>query len=358
MDTGKVIVVTDQVQGTDDLDKNSGLTVKRTVLSCKSWSILSFSGLRFYFSMILFVLNLVKQNEIESVHCGRTLHEGVVGLVIKFLTGTPFLCYVHGEDIEMCRSSREFTFIVNQVLKYSSIVICNSYNSAELLKKWKGNDDSKVRVLHPGVDASSFLPSNAIEKTTDKKQKVILTVSRLQARKGHDVLIRAMPKIVKRHPDAHYFIVGSGKQQDYLSSLIQELKLEKHVTLTGECTEREMKDWYQLSDLFVLPNRQIGNDVEGFGIVLLEAQASETAVIAGDSGGTRETMNIGQTGYILDCRAPEQLVDRINELFDNPELLRSMGKKGREWILSTFDWPVIISSAQQIFKEVSAKSGR
>ena len=189
-------------------------------------------------------------------------------------------------------------------------------------------------------------------------QKVILTVSRLQARKGHDVLIKAMPEIVKRHPDAHYVIVGSGKQQDYLSSLIQELKLEKHVQLTGECTEQEMKDWYQLSDLFVLPNRQIGNDVEGFGIVLLEAQASETAVIAGDSGGTRETMNIGQTGYILDCRAPEQLVDRINELFDNPELLRSMGKKGREWILSTFDWSVIISSAQQIFKEVSAKSGR
>lgn len=359
LEEGKVIVVTDCIDDASAIDTQSGLSVHRISMSSRSWGIASFSGLLFYFSVIWYVLKLVRKHNIESIHCGRTLPEGVVALVVKFLTGTPYLCYVHGEDIEMCRSSREFIFLVNAVMKNASILICNSKNSARLLKKWKGVQNHMVRILHPGVDASVFCPAGeGAEKPFDSDKKVILTVSRLQARKGHDVLIAAMPELLKRHPDVHYVIVGSGQQHDYLASLIKELDLEQHVSLLGECTDRQILQWYQRSDLFVLPNRQVGSDVEGFGIVLLEAQACATAVIAGDSGGTRETLEIGKTGCVLDCRTSESLISTISDFFDNPEKLQKMGENGRNLILSKFDWPRVMKSARMIFAEVNHKQER
>ncbi len=359
LEKGKVIVVTDCVDDATNIDALSGLIVHRISMSSKSWGIASLSGLRFYFSVIRRVLKLVKKNNIESIHCGRTLPEGVVALLIKFLTGTPYLCYVHGEDIEMCRTSREFMFLVNAVIRNASILICNSESTATLLRKWKSVQESQIKILHPGIDASTFCPDPLHDDellTADKK--VILTVSRLQARKGHDVLIRAMPEILKKHPDVHYVIVGSGQQFDYLKDLIKELELEQYVSLLGECTDNEILQWYRRSDLFVLPNRQVGNDIEGFGIVLLEAQSCAVAVIAGDSGGTRETMEIGKTGFILDCRNSESLVNTISDLFDNPGNLETMGKNARALMLSKFDWPRVLGSARAVFAEVDRKVER
>lgn len=354
LNNDKVVVVTDCADDASYIDAHSSLTVHRIPMSCKSWGIVSFTGLRFYLSTIRRVMKLVKKYNIESIHCGRTLPEGIVALVIKFLTGTPYLCYVHGEDIEMCRSSREFIFLVNAVLRNASILICNSKNSADLLKKWEGAKYSRIRILHPGVDASTFCPSGkSRDLRFDADKKVILTVSRLQPRKGHDVLIKAMPEILKRHPDAHYVIVGSGQQHDYLAGLVKEHGLEDNVSLLGECTDDEILQWYRRSNLFVLPNRQVGNDVEGFGIVLLEAQACATAVIAGDSGGTRETLETGKTGYILDCRNPEPLAKAISDLFDDPDNLVTMGQNGREWVLTKFDWPRVLDSTRVIFDEVT-----
>ena len=166
------------------------------------------------------------------------------------------------------------------------------------------------------------------------------------------MLIKAMVEIIKRHADARYIVVGSGEQYDYLRGLVQDLQLSDHVKLLGECSDQQIRQWYRRSDLFVLPNRQVGNDVEGFGIVLLEAQACGTAVIAGDSGGTRETMAIGETGLIVDCRSPQGLVETISALFDSPEKLVQMGQQGRQRVLSTFDWPRIIAAARDIFAEL------
>ena len=347
-----VIVVTDCAVDASTVDAHSGLDVHRIPLSSQSWGIASLTGLRFYFSVIRHVLKLVKKHDIESIHCGRTLPEGIVALVIKFLTGTPYLCYVHGEDIEMCWSSREFVFLVNAVLKNSDLLICNSNNSAKLLDKWSGAKKEKVRVLHPGVDASVFSPPTSTDELRDTARKIILTVSRLQPRKGHDVLISAMPEILKTHPNLNYVIMGSGQQYDHLKNLVKKLELENHVSLLGECSDEEILYWYRHSDLFVLPNRTIGNDVEGFGIVLLEAQACAKPVIAGDSGGTRETMEIGDTGYIVDCSSTELLAETIIYLFDNPEKMERMGEDARKHILAKFDWPRVVDASQSMFDEV------
>lgn len=352
LDKEKTIVVTGIDDDAEDVDAQSGLEIYRIPLSSESWGVMSLKGLRFYFTAIRHILKLVKKHEIKSIHSGRTLHEGVIAMVVKFITGTPYLCYVHGEDIEMCWSSREFVFLVNAVMKNSDLLICNSINSAKLLDKWSGAKKEKVRVLHPGVDASAFCPSSSSKEARDAFRKIILTVSRLQPRKGHDVLISAMPEILKIHPDLHYVIVGSGQQYDHLKSLVKKLDLENHVSLLGECSDEEILHWYRQCDLFVLPNRTIGNDVEGFGIVLLEAQACAKPVIAGDSGGTRETMEVGGTGYIVDCRTTEFLAETIINLFDDLEKMNRMGEDARKHVLAKFDWPRVVDASQSIFDEV------
>jgi phosphatidylinositol alpha-1,6-mannosyltransferase len=359
LNEGDIIVLTDFVEGRGESENLSGLMVYRTRMNSKSWSVKTLGGLRFYFSMVRQVIRLVKKYKIQSIHCGRTLPEGIIGLITKLFTGTPYICYVHGEDIEMCKSSREFSFLLNMVLKKASLLICNSKNSKKLLMQWKEADESRVRILHPGVDASVFSPNNnKVVYDFLPEKKIILTVSRLQPRKGHDVMITAMQEIIKVHSDIHYIIIGSGERESFLNELIIEKNLSNHITLLGECSDEEILEWYRRSDLFVLPNRQVGTDVEGFGIVLLEAQACSTPVIAGDSGGTSETMIANTTGYILDCTNSHALETTVIELFSNTNQLIEIGEKGRNWVLAMFDWPIILGSAQSIFSEINIKNIR
>ncbi|MEI8648924.1 glycosyltransferase [Paraglaciecola sp. Hal342] len=182
-----------------------------------------------------------------------------------------------------------------------------------------------------------------------ENQKVILTVGRLQERKGHDKLIEALPHIIERVPNALYAIIGDGERKAALHTLVQKLNLEAHVLFMSELDDEQMIQCYQQCDVFVLPNRTVGSDIEGFGMVLVEAQACERPVIAGDSGGTSETMLLGETGYIVDCTEPQALVGKICDLLENDTLRESMGKAGRKHVQQTLDWPVLSQALKDEF---------
>jgi phosphatidylinositol alpha-1,6-mannosyltransferase len=130
---------------------------------------------------------------------------------------------------------------------------------------------------------------------------------------------------------------------------VAELGVGHLVQFVGEVGDEEMVRSYQQCDLFALPNRQIGGDIEGFGIVLLEAQACGKPVIAGDSGGTSETMDIPKTGRVVCCDGPEPLGSTIAEMLANPEELDAMGKRARQWTVDRFDWKVLSKEAEELF---------
>src|SRR5690606_26326033 len=154
---------------------------------------------------------------------------------------------------------------------------------------------------------------------------VILTVGRLQKRKGHDQMLRALPAIRAAVPDILYVIAGNGEERDALETLMESLGLQNHVQFCGEITDSELVDCYQQCDLFVLPNRQIGDDLEGFGMVLLEAQACGKPVVAGNSGGTLEAMFPEKTGRLVRCDSPDELSKAVIDLLRDPDRLRQMG---------------------------------
>jgi phosphatidylinositol alpha-1,6-mannosyltransferase len=207
--------------------------------------------------------------------------------------------------------------------------------------------------MHPGVDTTLFTPA-AVDAAVRQRlgwsdRRVILTVGALQKRKGQDMMIRALPAIRARCANVLYAIVGEGWERAYLDRLIAEHRVADLVQFRTITSDAELIDCYRQCDLFALPNRQVGWDFEGFGIVLLEAQSCGKPVIAGASGGTVETIEAGQTGYLVSCDAPDQLAQLTADLLDDADQRAQLGARGRAHVVDRFDWKVLVEQAQHAF---------
>ena len=322
----------------EKFDQNTEAKIFRLPLTSEEWGFRSVKGLLFYIKTWWKVRKICKTENIREIHCGRCLPEGVIAWLAKLSSGVSYSCYVHGEDVETSRSSRELILLTKMVLKGADKIICNSQNSADIMfNKW-GLAKEKVIVMYPGVDIDKFSPTPELPKPDDwEGRTVLLTVGRLQKRKGHDMLIRALPALRKLHPNILYSIIGDGDERHNLEALSKDLSVQDCVEFRNEVTDEDMVACYQHCTLFVLPNRTVGRDIEGFGIVLLEAQACGKCVIAGNSGGTKETFEEGRSGFIVDCSEPEYLVEMIGKVLNqfDPDIL---GINGRELVVSKFSW--------------------
>jgi phosphatidylinositol alpha-1,6-mannosyltransferase len=178
---------------------------------------------------------------------------------------------------------------------------------------------------------------------------VVLTVGRLQKRKGHDMMIRALGAIREAHPEVLYAVAGEGEERGALTALASELGVTGQVQFLGEVRDEELLGCYRQCDLFSLPNRQVGRDVEGFGMVLLEAQACGKPVLAGASGGTAETMQLGQTGRVTPCDEPAPLAAEVIDLLSDADLREQMGRAARVWVADHFDWDALRRQAERLF---------
>jgi phosphatidylinositol alpha-1,6-mannosyltransferase len=239
------------------------------------------------------------------------------------------------------------------VVSGSAALIANSHSTARLLIEQWGARSSAVSIIHPGVDTSQFRPAPRDPAVRERlgwgDRAVVLTVGRLQKRKGHDQMIRALLTVRQAIPDILYAIIGDGEERPALRALVDREGLSQQVVFLGECDDRDLITYYQQCDLFVLPNRQVGQDIEGFGIVLLEAQACGRPVVAGASGGTAETMSEPYTGRVVDCRTSDVLAATVVDLLSNRERLGRMGAAAREWV-ARFDWATLGRQAQALFE--------
>ena len=168
-----------------------------------------------------------------------------------------------------------------------------------------------------------------------------------------------LPLLLPRFPNLLYAIVGDGEERVAFERLTAELGLQQHVRFHGEVVHNQLLTCYQQCNLFVLPNRTVGKDFEGFGMVLLEAQACGKPVVAGASGGTVETMRIPETGRIVACDTPEPLAAVLIELLADQGLQRQMGQAARAWVEEKFDWSALARQALVLFDlQGDAKVGK
>jgi phosphatidylinositol alpha-1,6-mannosyltransferase len=347
---GRVVCLVGENYGAKTTDINFPHPIYRFALSSSEWGLRSLAGLRYYLRVWNRLRKLVNKEGIAQIHCGRVLPEGLAAMFINLTHRVPYTCYVHGEDVEVALTSRELKLLTQLVMKRAERIVANSQNSRRILtEKWQ-LPEHKVVVMTPGVDVDKFTPalgSRSLQKWVGKQ--VILTVGRLQKRKGQDMMIRALPALEARFPNLHYCIVGDGAEREPLARLAAKLGVSHMVEFAGEIDDAEMVEHYRHCDLFALPNRRIGNDDEGFGMVLLEAQACGRPVLAGDAGGTRETLEQGATGVLVDCTAPESITDALHQLLQNPQNLEAMGHAGRQRVEDCFSWNGLAKAARHLF---------
>ncbi len=201
--------------------------------------------------------------------------------------------------------------------------------------------------LPPGVDEKTFRPDAggaALREALGLADRpVVLCVSRLVPRKGQDTLIEAMPAILRGFPDAVLLIVGGGPYGAELEKLASETGVASAVRFTGSVPWDRLPAHFGAGDVFAMPcrTRRGGLDVEGLGIVYLEASASGLPVVAGDSGGAPDAVLDGETGWVVPGGRPDVTADRIGTLLADPELRVRLGEHGRRWVEESWRWDLL-----------------
>jgi phosphatidylinositol alpha-1,6-mannosyltransferase len=216
---------------------------------------------------------------------------------------------------------------------------------------------TRLAQLSPGVDVDRFTPEAdgaAVRRRHGLGDApVVVCVSRLVARKGQDVLVAGWPRVLARHPDARLLLVGGGPAENSLRRAIDRLGLARSVVLTGPVPADELPAHYAAGDVFAMPcrTRRAGLDVEGLGMVFLEAAACGRPVVAGTSGGAPEAVQDGVTGHVVDPRSPDTVADAIAGLLDDPARAAAMGRAGRAWVEQRWSWTTIAATFDDLLEQ-------
>ncbi|HEY5033345.1 MAG TPA: glycosyltransferase family 4 protein, partial [Actinomycetes bacterium] len=224
------------------------------------------------------------------------------------------------------------------------VTYLGDYTRARIAAALSPQAAARMAQLTPGVDDELFRPDvdgapmRARYGLTGRK--VVVCVSRLMPRKGQDTLVQALPAIRSRVPEAALLIVGSGPYRTGLERLVARLGLGDHVVLTGAVPSSDLPELYAAGDVFAMPcrTRNRGLDVEGLGIVYLEASATGLPVLAGDSGGAPDAVRPGETGYVVDGRDLASVADHVSGLLLDGALADRVGRAGRAWVEEQWRW--------------------
>ncbi len=223
---------------------------------------------------------------------------------------------------------------------------------------------ARMTRLHPGVDATVFRPDPAARAAIRDRhglgdRPVVVCVSRLVPRKGQDTLLRAWPAVLRRVPDAALLIVSGGPYEKTLRRLAQQAGPPDSVRFTGAVPQAELPAHYAAGDVFAMPcrTRRGGLDVEGLGIVYLEASAVGLPVVGGDSGGAPDAILDGETGYVVGGRDVNALAARLTALLEDPAGARAMGEKGRAWVERDWNWDTAAARLRALIDAVLSAGG-
>ena len=294
---------------------------------------------------------VISQN-IELLHADNAIPSGLVALILSKKFKINYVLYAHGEEIVLYSRFFPEKYVGPYLYKHAKAIIANSRFTVDLLKKI-GVKEENIHLIYRGIDPDQFRPGLDTSELKNKynltDKKIIVTISRLQERKGQDYVIRAMPLILKEIPNAHYLVVGDGEERERLERLVKDLSLEDKVTFVGFVSEEELPYYYNLADIFILANRITNtNDVEGFGLVFIEANACGKPVIGGRTGGALDAIIEGETGFFVDPTDEKDIANKIIYLFKNPDIATRLGKIGRERAVKELRWDVVSKKIQEL----------
>ena len=301
-------------------------------------------------------VGLARRDQPGVVHAGQILETGLTALMLKRRFGVPYVVHTYGEEVNYYSRWRVTRNWMREVLRNAAAVTSISRYTVGRMSEL-GLWDGPVTLQYPGTDVSRFTGEGGEEVRRQYAigdAPLLLTVARLLPRKGHDRVLEALPAIRAAVPGTRYLIVGQGMEEVRLRDLAARHGLQDAVIFAGAVPHEEVPAYFAAADAFLHPNRQLKNgDVEGFGIVFLEAGACGLPVIGGDSGGTPDAIRNGETGFLVDPYGVEEITARSIELLRDAELRRRMGAAGREWAAG-FTWERAAESVWDLSRRVAA----
>lgn len=256
-----------------------------------------------------------------------------LGNMLRREHGIPILHFAHGEELTATAVSRFLEIEARQALTSAETVVAvSSFTRGVLLQR--GVPAGRIHLITNGVDSARFVPGPKSREITERHglagKRVLLTVGRLEERKGQDMVVRALPAILEAVPDCFYVVAGQGTYLESVKRMTADLGLQDRVVFAGMVREQELVDYYRTADVVIMPNRTLANgDTEGFGLVFLEAGACGKPVIGGLDGGVPDAVEDGVTGLLVNGRSVVEVARAAARLLTDTQLSARLGEAGR-----------------------------
>ncbi|UFQ15165.1 MULTISPECIES: glycosyltransferase family 4 protein [Streptomyces] len=299
-------------------------------------------------------VSLLREHGCTSVWFGAAAPLGLMAPALRKAGTTRLVATTHGHEAGWAQlpASRQLLRRIGE--STDTITYLGEYTRSRIAAALTPAAAGRMVQLPPGVDEKTFHPGSGGDVVRARlgltDRPVVVCVSRLVPRKGQDTLIRAMPAILAREPEAVLLVVGGGPYESDLRKLAAETGVEDSVRFTGAVPWEELPAHYGAGDVFAMPcrTRRGGLDVEGLGIVYLEASATGLPVVSGDSGGAPDAVLDGETGWVVRGGVPEEAAERIVTLLGDAELRARMGERGRAWVEEKWRWDLLAERLREL----------
>ncbi|MFI1026823.1 glycosyltransferase family 4 protein [Streptomyces sp. NPDC020951] len=298
---------------------------------------------------------LLREHGCTSVWFGAAAPLGLMAPALRKAGAERLVATTHGHEAGWAQlpAARQLLGRIGEAT--DTITYLGEYTRSRIATALSAEAAGRMVQLPPGVDEKTFHPGSGGDEVRARlgltDRPVVVCVSRLVPRKGQDTLILAMPRILAAEPEAVLLVVGGGPYEKELRRLAQETGVAGSVRFTGAVPWAELPAHYGAGDVFAMPcrTRRGGLDVEGLGIVYLEASATGLPVVAGDSGGAPDAVLDGETGWVVRGGSPADVAERIVVLLGDAELRCRMGERGRAWVEEKWRWDLLAERLKTLF---------
>ncbi len=272
----------------------------------------------------------------DVIFSGVGYPTAIIVSAVTQLRHIPFVAYTHSEDVTI-KNANKRNPLTWALKRAAGVITISEFTQTEL--HHLGVKPERITIIPPGIDLKRFRAHvRPFALAPLRNRYVLMTAGHLIARKGQDTVIRALPQILKQVPNAHYLVVGDGPDAARLRALAAQMRVAERVTFAGRISEASLPAYFQMSDVYVMPTRPSddGSQVEGFGIVFLEAGAASKPVIAGRAGGVADAVIDGATGLLVDPTDVNTVSQAVIRLAQDPELSATLGRNGRTRVEQEF----------------------
>jgi phosphatidylinositol alpha-1,6-mannosyltransferase len=336
LDGAQLLIYTSSQEGSKEFDQELSARTGALVIRDKSKVLLPTPRVN------RAVAKLMKEYQVEIIWFGAAAPLGWMAGSLRRNGAKRLVSLTHGHEVWWAKVP-PFNWILRRTSRNLDVITYLGDFTKKVISRSVA-DASRLVQIAPGIPIDHFIPGSKdaalVQQYGLSGKKVIICVGRLVHRKGQDRLLEALPEIIKSEPEVVVLFVGIGPRRAKLDALIRSHKLEKYVVFAGRVAYKDLPRYFRLGDIFVMPSRSrlAGLEVEGLGIVYLEASACGLPVIAGSSGGAPDAVLANKTGLVVDGRDTHAISKAVTELFSDPARMKEMGGVGRTWIVEQWSW--------------------